>query len=530
VTHFQPSFEAQSAAIRVRFGVGIRADIEAEIDRLGCSRALVLSTPPQADSAMDMAARLNGKAAGVYTKAAMHTPVEVTADAIDHAKSVKADCLVALGGGSTTGLGKAIAYQTDLPQIVIPTTYAGSEATAILGQTENGVKTTVTDPKIQPEVILYDAELVRTLPVPMTVTSALNAMAHAAEALYAVNPIRFRPCSPSRDCRHSEALPRVIDNPDDLEARGETLYGAWLCGTVLGQVGMALHHKLCHTLGRLVRPAACRNARHRAAACRRLQRPRGPDQLQPICDIFGGTNAGASLHAFAQQVGAPMALKDLGLKRERSRQGRRPGHQQTLLESATGGTRGHPRASASRLGRRGSGPLGNPTNQAIIWEDDMITRRTLLKGTAAADGAERLWPMPAIAQGARIKLGYVSPQSGPLAAFAEADTFILSNFAQASVAANFEVIVKDSQSNPNRAAEVAKELIIDDEIDLMLVASTPETTNPVATTPASRGRAGDLDRRAMAALVHRPAGQSGRSGRAGSRSTMPTTSSGGWRT
>jgi branched-chain amino acid transport system substrate-binding protein len=90
--------------------------------------------------------------------------------------------------------------------------------------------------------------------------------------------------------------------------------------------------------------------------------------------------------------------------------------------------------------------------------------------------------MPAIAQGARIKLGYVSPQSGPLAAFAEADNFILSNFARPKVAANFEVIVKDSQSNPNRAAEVAQELIIDDEVDMMLVASTPETTNPVATT------------------------------------------------
>ncbi|MBV6659141.1 MAG: ABC transporter substrate-binding protein [Devosiaceae bacterium] len=116
----------------------------------------------------------------------------------------------------------------------------------------------------------------------------------------------------------------------------------------------------------------------------------------------------------------------------------------------------------------------------------MISRRTLLKGTAAA-AAVSAFPMPAIAQGARIKLGYVSPQSGPLAAFSEADSFILSNFAQASVAQNFEVIVKDSQSNPNRAAEVAQELIIDDEVDLLLVASTPETTNPVATTAELEG-------------------------------------------
>jgi maleylacetate reductase len=184
---FQPSFEVQSAAVRVRFGEGIRREIRAEVERLGCKRALVLSTPAQADAAMEVAADLNGLAAGIFTRAAMHTPVEVTAEALEHAKSIDADCLVALGGGSTTGLGKAIAYRTDLPQIVVPTTYAGSEVTAILGQTENGVKTTVTDPKIQPEVILYDAELVRSLPVAMTVTSALNAMAHAAEALYAQN-------------------------------------------------------------------------------------------------------------------------------------------------------------------------------------------------------------------------------------------------------------------------------------------------------------------------------------------------------
>ncbi|WP_193337248.1 ABC transporter substrate-binding protein [Devosia beringensis] len=119
----------------------------------------------------------------------------------------------------------------------------------------------------------------------------------------------------------------------------------------------------------------------------------------------------------------------------------------------------------------------------------MITRRTLLKGTAATGliAATGSFPMPAIAQGAKIKLGYVSPQSGPLAAFAEADNFILSNFAKSEVASQFEIIVKDSQSNPNRAAEVAQELIIDDEIDMMLVASTPETTNPVTTTAEAEG-------------------------------------------
>lgn len=119
----------------------------------------------------------------------------------------------------------------------------------------------------------------------------------------------------------------------------------------------------------------------------------------------------------------------------------------------------------------------------------MITRRNLLKGTAATGlvAATGAFPMPAIAQGAKIRVGYVSPQSGPLAAFAEADNFILSNFASSEAASQFEIIVKDSQSNPNRAAEVAQELIIDDEVDLMMVASTPETTNPVTTTAEAEG-------------------------------------------
>lgn len=114
----------------------------------------------------------------------------------------------------------------------------------------------------------------------------------------------------------------------------------------------------------------------------------------------------------------------------------------------------------------------------------MLTRRKLLKSTAAAGlgTAASGLAVPAIAQGARIRIGYVTPQSGPLAAFAEADQFILDGFNASNAGANFEVIVKDSQSNPNRAAEVAQELIVDDEIDLMLVASTPETTNPVTTT------------------------------------------------
>jgi maleylacetate reductase len=312
---FQDSFVATTAAVRVRFGVGVRDKVAEEVEALGCERALVLSTPHQCDDAMRVAETLGTRAAGLYTKAAMHTPVDVTEDAIGHVNASSADCVVAIGGGSTTGLGKAIALRTDLPQIVIPTTYAGSEATPILGQTEDGIKTTLTDPKIQPEVILYDAELVKTLPVAMTVTSALNAMAHAVEALYARdrNPVSTLLAGEGLRAFKS-ALPRVRENPMDLAARGQTLYGAWLCGTVLGQVGMALHHKLCHTLGgSFDLPHAETHAivlPHAIAFNARAV----PDLLSPICEIFGGENAGSALHEFARSVGAPTALKEIGLQ------------------------------------------------------------------------------------------------------------------------------------------------------------------------------------------------------------------------
>lgn len=313
--HFQPDFAFDSQAVRVRFAPGVRRCVGEEIARLGCSRALVLSTPPQADTALEMAQEIGDAAVGVFTKAAMHTPVAITAEAVQHARDVRADCVVAIGGGSTTGLGKAIALRIDLPQIVIPTTYAGSEATAILGQTENGEKTTITDPKVRPEVILYDAELVRSLPVAMTVTSALNAMAHAAEGLYAQNrnPVSTLLAIEGLEA-FAAALPEVVKSPADLAARGKTLYGAWLCGTVLGQVGMALHHKLCHTLGgSFDLPHAETHAIVLPHAIAFNARAVGRE-LEPISRIFGNNRPGAALREFAARMGAPLALKEIGLK------------------------------------------------------------------------------------------------------------------------------------------------------------------------------------------------------------------------
>jgi alcohol dehydrogenase class IV len=157
---------------------------------------------------------------------------------------------IAVGGGSTIGLGKAIALRTDLPQIVVHTTYAGSEMTPILGQTKGGLKTTERTLRVLPEVVLYDVELTVSLPPLLSATSGLNSIAHAVEGLYARdgNPIVSLWAEEGVRALAS-ALPAVIDRSDDIAARSDALYGAWLCGMVLGSAGMALHHKLCHTLG-----------------------------------------------------------------------------------------------------------------------------------------------------------------------------------------------------------------------------------------------------------------------------------------
>jgi len=314
MSFYRDEFTARSAAVRVRFGAGIRKALAEEMTALGASRALILTTPFQANMASEAEALCGNLVVGSYTRAAMHTPVAISEEATALARELGADVLISIGGGSTTGLGKAIALRTDLPQIVVPTTYAGSEATAILGQTEKGIKTTLISPAVQPEVILYDAELVTSLPAGTTVTSALNAMAHAAEGLYARDRSPISSLMAVEGLRaFRDSLPAVMAAPEDVSARGRSLYGAWLCGTVLGQVGMALHHKLCHTLGgsfdlphaethAVILPHAIA---YNAVAV--------PDLLAPICEIFGGDEPGLALWHFARDAGAPLALRELGL-------------------------------------------------------------------------------------------------------------------------------------------------------------------------------------------------------------------------
>ncbi|SHJ77351.1 maleylacetate reductase [Palleronia salina] len=297
---------------RVVFGRGTLAQTGDEVARLGGKRALVLTTPPQAEDGAALADRLGDMAAGTFTEAAMHTPVEVTARAIAAFDAAGADCVVSLGGGSTIGLGKAIATRKGCDHVAIPTTYAGSEMTDILGETEGGEKTTRRDASIRPETVIYDVDLTLGLPVELSVKSALNASAHAIEALYApdANPVTsLMSLEALRAIR--DALPGLRTAPKDPEIRGQLLYGAWLCSTALGYVAMSLHHKLAHVVGgSFDMPHADTHAillPHTAGF-----NAGGTDALDPVADLLGGS-VGGGLWDLARDAGAPLRLADLGL-------------------------------------------------------------------------------------------------------------------------------------------------------------------------------------------------------------------------
>ncbi|MBL8288861.1 MAG: maleylacetate reductase [Rubrivivax sp.] len=322
------AFTYTAAPARIVFGAGALREVGAEVERLGARRALVLATPEQADAAGRVAALLGERAAGVFAKAAMHVPVETAREARETARRLGADCAVAIGGGSTTGLGKAIALEappdSPLPIIAIPTTYAGSEVTSIWGLTEGGVKKTGRDARVLPRTVIYDPELTLTLPLPMTVTSALNAIAHAAEGLYAPDGNPVVALMAEEGIRTSAAaLPALARDPRDIEARGDALAGAWLCGTVLGSVAMGLHHKLCHTLGgtfnlphaqthTVVLPhALAYNAAAAPEAMARIARALGLTGLDAAADVQHAVPR--AVQALAARHGAPTSLRALGM-------------------------------------------------------------------------------------------------------------------------------------------------------------------------------------------------------------------------
>jgi len=299
---------------RVLFGDGKIAALAEEVSRLGLSRALVLSTPQQESQARGVADALGGLCAGLFAGAVMHTPVAVTEQALRVVRETGADGIVAFGGGSTIGLAKAIALRTDLPQIAVPTTYAGSEMTPILGETEGGRKVTQSTSKVLPEVVIYDVALTLSLPPMLSGTSGINAIAHAVEALYAQsrNPIISLIAAEGIGAL-ARALPRIAETPGDVAARSDAQYGAWLCGTCLGAVGMALHHKLCHTLGGTFELPHAETHTIILPHALAYNAPAVPDAIKRLRQALGADDPAAALYDLAGVVGAARALRDLGM-------------------------------------------------------------------------------------------------------------------------------------------------------------------------------------------------------------------------
>ena len=300
---------------RVIFGAGSLQQLGAEIELLGARKALVLSTPEQRASAERVAQLLGARAAGVFDRAVMHVPIETAREAREVAARLGADCAVAIGGGSTVGLGKAIALDSGLPILAIPTTYAGSEMTSIFGITEGGMKKTGRNDKVLPRTVIYDPELTMTLPVTMSVTSGMNAIAHAAEGFYSVSTNPIIDLMAEEGIRAlGRALPAIRKSPQDAQGRSDALYGAWLCGTVLAGVDMALHHKLCHTLGGSFNLPHAETHTIVLPHALAYNAPVAHEAVARVGKALGCSSGPQAVYDLAKDNGAPVALRDIGMK------------------------------------------------------------------------------------------------------------------------------------------------------------------------------------------------------------------------
>jgi maleylacetate reductase len=307
------AFTHEALPGRVVFGVGARDRLGEEVDRLGATRVLIVTDPATKPVADELAEELGERFGAVFSDVQQHVPIEVVASAREAAERSGADCVVTVGGGSTTGFGKAIALESDVPTLAIPTTYAGSEMTPIYGITADGLKRTGRDVRVLPRTVIYDPELTVSLPSSVTAASGMNALAHCVEGLYArdANPITSLMAEEGIRAL-AGGIPAAVRAPADLDARGEALYGAYLAGATLAVVGMALHHRICHVLGgtyglqhgdvnSVVLPHVAE-----------FNRPAAPDALARAGRALGAEDVARGLFDFAAAVGAPTSLRELG--------------------------------------------------------------------------------------------------------------------------------------------------------------------------------------------------------------------------
>ena len=309
-------FTHETLPQRVRFAAG-EADsaVREEVELLGARRAMVIASPRGAGVARAVTAGIG--VAVLHDGVREHVPIEVAETARAVAAEHDVDVVVPVGGGSATGLAKAVALTTGLPVVAVPTTYAGSEATDVWGLTTDGTKTTGTDRRVLPRAVVYDASLTLDLPAGLTATSGLNALAHAVDALWAPRADPINAALAGEGARAlAAALPAVLDAPRDVAVRERVLYGTYLASTAFASAGSGLHHKICHVLGgRFDLPHAATHAvvlPHVLA----LNAPHAPDADRRLAEAFGSTSAAAGLADLHDRLDAPRSLAELGLRED----------------------------------------------------------------------------------------------------------------------------------------------------------------------------------------------------------------------
>ncbi|EGX57109.1 alcohol dehydrogenase [Streptomyces zinciresistens K42] len=308
-------FSHETGPVRVVFRPGAAVSATpGEVARLGLRRVLVVCGTRGAVTARAVAGALGPVCAGVHDGARMHVPVEVADEAVRAAGSAGADGVVAVGGGSSIGLGKAVALRTGLPLVAVPTTYSGSEMTPVWGLTERGAKRTGRDARVLPRSVVYDPDLTVSLPVPLSVTSGVNALAHAVEALYAPDTSPLVALMAEEGVRAmAGALPELARAPRSAPARARALYGAWLCGSCLGVTTMGLHHKVCHVLGGTFGLPHAETHTVVLPHVLAHNAPAAPEATAAVARALDATDAPLALRDLAGRLGAPRSLAELGL-------------------------------------------------------------------------------------------------------------------------------------------------------------------------------------------------------------------------
>ena len=305
-------FVYESLPQRVCFGSGEAAGtLVRELDRLGASKVMVIAAGPESELAERITADL--PVALRYHDVVMHVPVDVAERARDMATQHGVDALVSVGGGSTTGLAKAIALTSGLPVVAVPTTYAGSEATNVWGLTEGARKTTGVDARVLPRVIVYDAALTASLPVPMSVASGLNALAHCVDSMWAPNAHPINRALAGEGIRALRAgLPEVVADPAGLEGRERALYAAYLSAAAFASAGSGLHHKICHVLGGAYNLPHAQTHAVVLPYVLAFNGPAMPEAEWRIADALGAGRAIDGLEDLRRELQAPRALRDYG--------------------------------------------------------------------------------------------------------------------------------------------------------------------------------------------------------------------------